>query len=166
MLSLTLLDVRTPVEFRELHIPFAKNLPLDQISSETLGQHQNAAPLYLMCRTGRRAEEACRKLAQEGQTDLILVEGGAEEWAKLGFETVRGKKAVSIERQVRIVAGSLVLAGSLLGAFVHIGFIAIPAFVGSGLAFAGITDTCAMGMMLARMPWNQVNDQGETACSV
>jgi hypothetical protein len=62
---------------------------------------------------------------------------------------------MSLERQVRIAAGLLVLTGSLLTAFVHHYWIVLPAFIGSGLIFAGVTDSCAMGMMLARMPWNR-----------
>ena len=75
-----------------------------------------------------------------------------------GLPVVRGKKAISLERQVRIAAGSLVLLGVLLGWLVHPAFIGLSAFVGAGLVFAGVTDTCGMGMMLARMPWNQVKD--------
>ncbi len=77
---------------------------------------------------------------------------------------VRGKKAISLERQVRIVAGSLVLLGVGLS-FVHPAFLALSAFVGAGLAFAGVTDTCGMGLLLARMPWNQVRTDA-AACAV
>ncbi len=72
---------------------------------------------------------------------------------------VRGKKTISLERQVRIAAGTLVLVGSALGAFVHPYWIGLAAFAGAGLVFAGVTDTCGMAMFLARMPWNQVRDQ-------
>ena len=66
---------------------------------------------------------------------------------------------ISLERQVRIVAGFLVLAGTLLGIFLHSGFLFISGFVGAGLVFAGITDICGMGMLLARMPWNQIRNK-------
>jgi hypothetical protein len=72
------------------------------------------------------------------------------------LEVVRGKKAISLERQVRIAAGLLVVTGAGLGFFVDQRWIALSAFVGGGLVFAGVTDTCGMGMILARMPWNQV----------
>ena len=75
---------------------------------------------------------------------------------------VRGRKAISLERQVRIAAGSLVVLGTALGAFVHPGFLALSAFVGAGLVFAGVTDTCGMGMMLARMPWNRAEPEAAT----
>ena len=68
---------------------------------------------------------------------------------------VRGKKAMSLERQVRVAAGSLVLLGVALAALVHPGFVGLAAFVGAGLLFAGLTDTCGMGLLLARMPWNR-----------
>ena len=80
-----------------------------------------------------------------------------------GLPVVRGKKVMSLERQVRIAAGFIVLVGALLGFFVHPYFTGISAFVGAGLMFAGITDSCAMGMLIAKMPWNQCKDG---SCSV
>ena len=62
---------------------------------------------------------------------------------------------------MRIAAGLLVLTGVGLG-FVHPGFFGLAGFVGAGLVFAGITDTCGMGMILARMPWNQCGASCET----
>src|SRR5271157_3127554 len=96
--------------------------------------------------------------------NVVNVEGGTLEWERAGLPVVRGKKTVSLERQVRIAAGSLVVLGTGLGAFVHPGFLALSAFVGAGLVFAGITDTCGMGMLLARMPWNRVQESG--TCSL
>ena len=78
-----------------------------------------------------------------------------------GLPVARGKKAISLERQVRIAAGSLVLLGAALS-FVHPAFIGVSAFVGAGLVFAGITDTCGMGMILARMPWNRCSQPTTT----
>jgi hypothetical protein len=74
---------------------------------------------------------------------------------RLLFSVERGRKAISIERQVRIVAGSLVALGIALGAFISPWFLLISGFVGMGLVFAGITDSYAMGMLLASMPWNR-----------
>jgi hypothetical protein len=93
---------------------------------------------------------------------VVNVEGGTQAWAQAALPVVRGKKAISLERQVRIAAGSLVLIGSLLSYFAHPYWIALPAFVGAGLLFSGITDTCGMGMLLARMPWNQVPNEPAT----
>ena len=88
----------------------------------------------------------------------MSVDGGTKAWAEAGLPVVRGQKAISLERQVRIVAGSLVLIGIVLGFLVHQSLFGLAAFAGAGLLFAGITDTCGMGLLLARMPWNQVAD--------
>lgn len=162
-----LIDVRTPVEFRELHAVGAKNVPLDTLNPKELLATRNGdsdEPLYFICKSGSRGEMACKKLHAAGFTNVINVAGGSEAWAQVGLPVNRGKKAVSLERQVRITAGVIVLIGALLALFVNPYFAAIPAFVGAGLAFAGITDTCAMGMMIAKMPWNQVKN--DECCSV
>jgi rhodanese-related sulfurtransferase len=92
-----------------------------------------------------------------GYTQMVNVEGGTQAWQKAGLPIIRGQKTMSLERQVRIAAGMLVLTGATLSWLVHPAFIGLPAFVGAGLIFAGVTDSCAMGMMLAKMPWNQVS---------
>ena len=97
--------------------------------------------------------------------NVVNVEGGTLAWAEAGLPVVRGKKAVSLERQVRIAAGSLVVLGAALSWLLHPAFIALSAFVGAGLIFAGVTDTCGMGMLLARMPWNQTTAPSST-CAV
>jgi len=161
-----LIDVRTPVEFREVHVEFARNLPLDQLDPKAAMQSRNGStdePLYVVCRSGSRGQQACDKFQKAGFSNVVNVEGGTLACVDAGLPVVRGKKAVSLERQVRIAAGSLVLLGAVLGAFVHPGFIGISAFVGAGLVFSGITDTCGMGMILARMPWN--TSGGANACS-
>ena len=153
-----LIDVRTPVEFQEVHVAFARNMPLDRLAAEAVVAARNGAAhesLYVICRSGSRGKQACEKLAASG-LNVVNIEGGTLAWDQAGLPVVRGKKAISLERQVRIAAGSLVLIGSVLGAIVSIYWIGLAAFVGAGLVFAGITDTCGMGMMLARMPWNQV----------
>ncbi len=89
-----------------------------------------------------------------GFANVVNVEGGTIACVEAGLPVVRDKKAMSLERQVRIAAGSLTLFGSLLG-LLHPAFLAVPVFVGGGLAFSGITDTCGMAIILARMPWNR-----------
>lgn len=156
--GLELIDVRTPVEYREVHVPFARNIPLDQLNANELktGRADSDEPLYVICRSGGRGKQACEKLQASGYTNVVNVEGGTQAWDQAGLPVVRGKKSVSLERQVRIAAGALVLIGSVLCLFVHPYWMGLAAFVGAGLVFAGITDTCGMGMILARMPWNQV----------
>ena len=89
---------------------------------------------------------------------MINVEGGTLACVERGLPAVRGRKTISLERQVRIAAGAMVLLGAGLGWLVHPAFMGLSAFVGAGLVFAGLTDTCGMGLMLARMPWNQVKE--------
>ena len=152
-----LIDVRTPVEYRELHVGFARNVPLDQLDATQLASGRNGSvPLYVICRSGSRGKQACEKFLAAGYANVVNVEGGTQAWDQAGLPVVRGQKAISLERQVRIAAGLLVLVGSALGAFVSPYWIGLSAFVGAGLTFAGITDTCGMGMILARMPWNQI----------
>jgi rhodanese-related sulfurtransferase len=157
--SIDLIDVRTPVEFRELHVAFARNVPLDRLNAAELSAAGDSSgrPLYVICRSGSRGKQACEKLQAAGMTQVVNVEGGTQAWDQAGLPVVRGKQAISLERQVRIAAGTLVLIGSALGALVHPYFIGLAAFVGAGLVFAGLTDTCGMGMILARMPWNHVS---------
>jgi len=154
-----LIDVRTPVEFREVHVDVARNVPLDQLDPAAVMQARNGSanePLYLICRSGSRGQQACEKFHKAGFTNVVNIEGGTMACVEAGLPVVRGKKAISLERQVRIAAGLLVVTGSALGYFVSPYWIGLAAFVGAGLTFAGITDTCGMGMLLARMPWNQV----------
>jgi rhodanese-related sulfurtransferase len=159
-----LIDVRTPVEYREVHVEFARNVPLDRLDPQAIQAERPGSseqPLYVICRSGGRGKQACEKLLAAGITNVVNVEGGTMACEAAGLPLVRGQKTISLERQVRIAAGTLVLIGSALGFWVHPYFIGLAAFVGAGLTFAGITDTCGMGMLLARMPWNQV----KTECS-
>jgi rhodanese-related sulfurtransferase len=162
----TLIDVRTPAEFREVHATLARLVPLDRLDAADLVRSSpgSDSPLYVICRSGGRGEKACERLRASGLTNLVNVEGGTLAWEAAGLPVVRGKKTMALERQVRIAAGSLVLLGTLLGAFVHPYFLGLAGFVGAGLVFAGITDTCGMGMLLARMPWNRVSEEGPS-CS-
>ncbi len=167
--SVELIDVRTPIEFREVHAQCAKNVPLDDLDANNMAAQRSGKtePLYVICRSGGRASKAIEQLAAAGLSNLVNVEGGTLAWDKAGLPVERGQKAMSLERQVRIAAGSLVFIGATLGYFVHPYFIGVSAFVGAGLVFAGLTDTCAMGMMIAKMPWNKVKtcstDQSRTA---
>lgn len=148
-----LIDVRMPTEFREVHVRGAKNVPLDRLKPEEFAGHDG--PLLVVCQKGGRSKMACDQLAAAGISDLHNVQGGTLACEAAGLQVERGNKAMSLERQVRIAAGSLVVIGTALGAFVHPGWLGLAGFVGAGLVFAGVTDTCGMGMMLARMPWNQ-----------
>jgi rhodanese-related sulfurtransferase len=157
-----LLDVRTPAEFGELHATVASNAPLESLDPHSVMHDRKDKTVYLICRGGNRSAMACRKFHEAGYDNVVSVEGGTSAWHSAGLPVVQGKKAISLERQVRIAAGFLALVGGLLGIFVHPYFAGLSAFVGAGLMFAGITDTCGMAMLLAKMPWNQC---GGSACS-
>lgn len=162
-----LIDVRTPAEFREVHADIARNVPLERLDPQAVLAARNGAsdqPLYVICRSGSRGQQACAKLLATGGAQVVNVEGGTLAWDAAGLPVVRGKKAMSLERQVRFAAGSLVLLGVALGFLVHPVLFGLSGFVGAGLVFAGITDTCGMGLLLARMPWNQVSEQN-SACA-
>ena len=163
---LELIDVRTPVEFREVHADFARNVPLDALNPAVLlqGRADAGRPLYVICKAGGRSKQACEKLVAAGVANVVNVEGGMQAWTAAGLPVVRGKKAFALERQVRIAAGSLVVLGVVLGWLAHPACSALAAFVGGGLVFAGITDTCGMGMLLARMPWNRVKAEANSSC--
>jgi rhodanese-related sulfurtransferase len=161
-----LIDVRTPAEFREIHAEPAVSLPLDRLSADSLKSIRTTGtdqPVYVICKSGNRGRQACEKLKAAG-INVVNVEGGTTAWAAAGLAVVKGKKTISLERQVRIVAGLMVFIGTLAGAFVNPLFLIIPGFVGAGLTFAGVTDTCGMAMMLAKMPWNQA--RAATTCAV
>lgn len=150
---LEVIDVRTPAEFREVHLSVARNVPLDALNpAEFSGK---GGPLYVLCKSGARGKLACEKLGQAGVKEVINIAGGTLACIEAGLPVVRGKKAISLERQVRIAAGLLVLTGVAVGWFVHPYAFGLSAFVGAGLVFAGITDTCGMGIMLSKMPWNK-----------
>jgi rhodanese-related sulfurtransferase len=171
--SIDLIDVRTPVEFRGVHSVHARNVPLDSLDPQAVMSARPDAdePLYVICQSGGRAAKACEAFVAAGFRNVVNVEGGTGAWDEAGLPVVRGKKAVSLERQVRIAAGFLVFLGASLGylqngTWIGLAGIGLSGFVGAGLMFAGITDTCAMGMLIAKMPWNRVKESGDDGCSV
>ncbi|NIB39796.1 rhodanese-like domain-containing protein [Pseudomaricurvus alkylphenolicus] len=153
------LDVRTVAEFAGERCRGSECLPLQQLSAETLEvrlKTRGIGPdetLYLMCQAGKRAEMAAQRLAGRIGNPLCVVAGGVEALPEEWLERAE-KPMMSLERQVRIAAGALVLLGVVLAATVSPWAMGLSAFVGAGLVFAGVTDTCAMGLLLARMPWN------------
>ena len=164
--KIDLIDVRMPPEYREVHAEGARNYPLDLLDPEAIAAARNgrsSEPLYVICKSGNRSAKAVQKFIDAGIENVVNVEGGTTAWDAAGLPVQRGKKAISLDRQVRIAAGSLVFAGATLGYLVNPYFIGLSAFVGAGLVFAGVTDTCGMGMLIARMPWNRC--QGGGSCS-
>jgi len=161
------IDVRSPAEFESCHPAGAENLPLDRLNpGEYLKSRapQGVGRVYLVCLSGTRAKMAQEKFSQAGYSETLVVEGGLNAWRAAGFPVIEGKEAISVERQARIVIGSLVVIGAVIGWTIHpVGFV-LSALVGAGLVFAGITDTCAIASFLSRMPWNQGSTASASKC--
>lgn len=154
--SINLIDVRTPAEYQEIHVQVAKNIPLDKLNPSALGVDSGSnEPVYVICRSGARGSQACQSLLGAGLSNVVNVEGGTMAWAKAGLPVNRGKKTVSLDRQVRMVAGGLVLIFSVLALVHDVRWAILSGLMGAGLFQAGLFDSCMMGMMLAKMPWNQ-----------
>ncbi len=152
--GIQLFDVRESAEFGGGRVANSKLLPLGEIEKRS-GEIDRTKPVFLICRTGNRSGQAQAKLKNLGFENVTNVAGGCEAWKKAGLPLESDANAPwALDRQVRLVAGSLVLTGFLLS-FIHPYFIALSAFIGAGLTFSALTDTCAMGMMLLKMPWNR-----------
>jgi rhodanese-related sulfurtransferase len=153
-LQVQLIDVRSPSEFAAGHIPGAANIPMDQIESR-LEDLCPAIPVVLICQAGKRACISADLLAHKNR-EILVLEGGTHAWINSGLPVVACVKTRwSLERQVRLIAGVLVLAGSLLALTANAGWIYLSAFIGAGLTFAGLTDFCPMAILLGKMPWNR-----------
>ncbi|MEV4466211.1 rhodanese-like domain-containing protein [Micromonospora echinofusca] len=150
-----LLDVRTPAEFETVHIPGAYNVPLDLLKEhrEELRNHLDE-DVVLICRSGARATQAEQALADIGLPNLKVLDGGMLAWQATKAPIKQGKQRWDLERQVRLVAGSIVLA-SVVGSVFVPGVKWVAGFIGAGLTFAAVTNTCAMGMMLGKLPYNR-----------
>jgi rhodanese-related sulfurtransferase len=150
-----LIDVRTPAEFEAAHIPGSYNVPLDLLREhrDELRGHLDEQ-VVLICRSGQRAGQAEQALAGAGLPNLRVLTGGITAWQAVHAPVTTGTPRWDLERQVRLVAGGIVLAAVLASVLVDpVKWIA--AFIGAGLAVAALTNTCAMGMMLARLPYNR-----------
>jgi rhodanese-related sulfurtransferase len=151
------IDVRTPHEFESVHIPDARNIPLPSLEPvvEDLRQLSRRNSLVLVCRTQNRAKMAHELLSRHGITNCSVLEGGMNRWIEENKPVIRGRNRLSLEGQVRAIAGAIILVGIGLTLAVHPGFLLIPALVGAGLLHAGLTDSCLMGMLLAKLPYNR-----------
>jgi rhodanese-related sulfurtransferase len=154
---LWILDVRTPAEFETAHIGGSYNVPLDLLNdhrSEVAEQLDEGQDIVLVCRTGQRATQAAELLQSVGVADGRVLENGITDWEGQGFEVNRGVQRWDLERQVRLVAGSIVFSSVL-------GSIAVPrlkwlaATIGGGLTYAAVSNTCAMGTALSKLPYNR-----------
>lgn len=153
--AITLVDVREAGEYASEHIAGAMLLPLSGFDPTQLAQ-LNDRQIVLYCQSGNRSAQAAQKLFAAGFTNVAHLKGGLATWKAAGCATNKQQNApISMFRQVQIVAGSLVAIGTLLGTFVSPWFLVLSGFVGCGLVFAGVTNTCAMAVLLAKLPYNR-----------
>lgn len=150
----TIVDVRSASERAAACVPGSLHVPLEEIEQAT--GRLPAGSIALLCKGGTRARLAHERLARCG-VEAAVIEGGMDRWMREELPWTRATRTSwSLERQVRFAAGMLVFAGTLLAALVSPRWMLLPGFVGAGLMFAGATDLCAMGNLLARMPWNRI----------
>jgi len=149
-----LVDVRSGSEFASGHIPGAINIPMEEIEARLDDLDVNL-PIVLICQSGKRARMSS-SLLEPCQRQITVLEGGTQAWIRAGFPVVASVRTRwSLERQVRLGAGLLVLAGVILALTANPLWVFLCGFVGLGLTFAGLTDICAMGIILGKMPWNR-----------
>ncbi|MEV0899507.1 rhodanese-like domain-containing protein [Actinoplanes sp. NPDC049802] len=151
---LRLLDVREPAEFEAVHIPGAYNVPLHLLREHRGELSRHLGQVVLVCRSGMRAAQAEGLLNGVGMSNVHVLDGGMQAWQAAGGTVNRGRGRWDIERQVRLVAGTLVLAGVLAGLLVP-GAQWFAAAIGAGLVAAALTNSCVMGAMLSRLPFNR-----------
>jgi rhodanese-related sulfurtransferase len=157
---ITLIDVRTPVEHEEMRIAGSQLMPLDSldpavVKSAAMGSDQ----CVLICRSGKRADQAFGKLHAAACEKFVILKGGVLAWESAGLPLERGeRKVLPLMRQVQIVVGLLLIASSVLALTVDTNFALIPAFLGCGLTLAGSTGWCGLAILLSKMPWNRVGD--------
>jgi rhodanese-related sulfurtransferase len=150
-----LIDIRDADEYAREHIPGARNVPLGRLDASALAHR--AGRLVIHCQSGARTSAAAGRIAALAGHDAVhLIQGGLDAWRRAGLPVARDhRQPIALMRQVQIAAGSLVLAGVLLGALVAPGFFALSGLVGAGLVFAGISGTCGLAHLLRLMPWNR-----------
>jgi rhodanese-related sulfurtransferase len=154
--AVTVLDVRSPAEFETRHIAGSYNLPL-----QLIGEHATALAarldrrVVLVCQSGVRADQAHQRLIGTGMDNLHVLTTGVPGFAAAGGPVVEGRPRWSMERQVRLVAGSLVLAGVLASRIMHPRAVLLAGGIGAGLTASALTDSCTMGRLLAALPYNR-----------
>jgi glyoxylase-like metal-dependent hydrolase (beta-lactamase superfamily II) len=148
-----LLDVRSRLEFEGSWIDGATNLPLEELDGR-LDEIPEQREVVVVCRTGVRATIAAEALARSGRRARVL-EGGMQAWRRAHLPMREGRRRLPVDRQVQLIAGSMILTGIALGTLVNPWFLGIAAFFGAGLTFAGATGTCGLAHILLRLPWNR-----------
>jgi rhodanese-related sulfurtransferase len=162
-----LIDVREPAEFAAEHIAGAMLVPLSKFDARQLPD-TGGQKLVLQCKSGARARQACARLNADRHPDVWVLEGGIEGWKQAGLPTVKAAGGsgggMDLQRQTQLAIGLLVLAGTILSALVSRWFLVVTGLIGCGLVFAGLSGTCALGLLIARLPWNQCG-AAKSCCS-
>lgn len=150
-----LVDVRDIDEYAHEHIAQARHMPLNQLIRGT-PQIEGVSAVIFYCRSGTRAKMGAQRLGACVACDAYMLEGGLDAWKRAGLPVVIDtRKPLELQRQVQIAAGSLVLLGIVLGVFVSPWLYVLPAFIGAGLVFAGVSGFCGMALLLMKAPWNR-----------
>lgn len=157
---INLIDVRTPSEYSEIHIVGARLYPITQFNPEAFLQELRETghagkTVFAVCRGGPRSQKVCEMLQSAGHTDVVNVEGGTDAWVRAGLPVVRGKAAISLERQTQLTIGIMILIGMFLGLSLSAWFYLIPFVIGVGLMHAGLSGYCMFTQWLSTMPWNR-----------
>lgn len=163
--AFTCVDVREFPEFAAASIAGAQLVPLSTLAGAALSWSRSERYL-LICKSGARAQKAAATLDQMNFSSLFVLDGGMDAWKQAGlpYETAQSKPW-SLERQVRTIAGGMVVVWTVLGITVSQWFLAGSLFFGAGLFFAGVTDLCLMATLLGKLPWNQSKSRNALANS-
>ena len=169
--SAQLVDICSPTEYASGHVPGAINIPMEQIGAR-IADMRIGSPVVLICKTGQRAFITAQ-LLKASRPDVLVLDGGTRAWRENGGQiVVNTRTGWSLDRQVRLGAGLLVLGGVVLSLVWNRGWIGLSGFVGLGLTFAGLTDICGMAFLLTKMPWNRARTKsplevaGDRSCAV
>lgn len=155
--ELMIIDVRTPGEFETTHIRGSFNVPLDLLTEHSVDLAERLHDhVVLVCQSGARASRACVALRAAEFDTVDVLEGGIAAYQHAGGAVVQRGSRWAMERQVRMTAGSLVLAGAVAGQLIHPRLGLLAGAIGAGLAYSALSDSCAMASVLSRMPWNRV----------
>lgn len=152
--GIQVIDVRTPLEFDSEHIEGSKNIPLDELANRG-GELKKDFTTILICRTGNRAERAADLLAKYAMSATVM-SGGITDWKKCGLSLKEGRKRLSIERQTQLAIGLILLCSVASGFTFNQNWFYVPALIGVGLTFAGLTGSCGLAMLIAKAPWNRL----------
>lgn len=157
-----LVDVRSPLEFESEHISESINIPLGEMANRAF-ELKKEANIVLVCRTGNRALRANDLLARHSYKTIVM-DGGIEKWKQENLPVIEGKKVISLERQTQLTIGIILLLSVAAGFIFNQWFFLVPAFIGAGLTFAGLSGTCGLALLIAQAPWNKLDSKSTSGC--